>query len=69
MEALQLVKSIIDLGINLKKDVIAEGVEKEEHVTFLGSQNCNKFQGFFFSRPITLEKLAEFVPKKIIRGF
>ena len=65
----QLVKSIIDLGINLKKDVIAEGVEKEEHVTFLGSQNCNKFQGFFFSRPITLEKLTEFAPKKIIRGF
>jgi diguanylate cyclase (GGDEF)-like protein len=61
----QLVKSIIDLGYNLNKEVIAEGVEKQEHVTFLGSQNCNKYQGFFFSRPITIDKLANYTQKDV----
>jgi diguanylate cyclase (GGDEF)-like protein len=61
----QLVKSIIDLGYNLNKEVIAEGVEKQEHVTFLGSQNCNKYQGFFFSRPITIDKLANYIQKDV----
>jgi diguanylate cyclase (GGDEF)-like protein len=58
----QLVKSIIDMGINLEKDVVAEGVEKPEHLQFLGSQRCHKYQGYLFSRPLTLNDL-----KKILR--
>jgi EAL domain-containing protein (putative c-di-GMP-specific phosphodiesterase class I) len=53
----QLVKSIIHLGDNLEKDVIAEGVEKTEHLEFLANENCRKFQGFLFSKPLPLQKL------------
>jgi diguanylate cyclase (GGDEF)-like protein len=48
----QLVKSIINLGMNLDKQVIAEGVEKTEHLEFLANEKCNIFQGFLFSRPL-----------------
>ena len=60
----QLVKSIIDMGINLEKDVVAEGVEKLEHLQFLGSQRCFKYQGFLFSKPIALEELKNILKKK-----
>jgi EAL domain-containing protein (putative c-di-GMP-specific phosphodiesterase class I) len=65
----QLVKSIIDLGSNLKKEVIAEGVEKREHLDFLNSQNCFKYQGFFFSKPITLTELKTFLQKEVLSEF
>jgi EAL domain-containing protein (putative c-di-GMP-specific phosphodiesterase class I) len=63
------VKSIINLGTNLEKEVIAEGVEIAEQLLFLNEQNCLKYQGFLFSKPIPLSELqklldsgAEFAP-------
>ena len=43
------------LGNNLKKEVIAEGVENLEHLYMLSSQKCYKYQGYLFSRPVTLQ--------------
>jgi len=51
----KLVESIIMLGNNLKKEVIAEGVENLEHLYMLSSQKCYKYQGYLFSRPVTLQ--------------
>lgn len=41
----------------LKVAVIAEGVETQEQVTFLTQQGCNRYQGFYFSEPLTAEEL------------
>jgi diguanylate cyclase (GGDEF)-like protein len=49
----ELVKSIILIGKNLHKDVIAEGVEDTEHLSFLEENQCNKYQGYLFSKPVT----------------
>jgi EAL domain-containing protein (putative c-di-GMP-specific phosphodiesterase class I) len=65
----QIVKSIIDLGSNMKKEVIAEGVEKREHLDFLNSQNCFKYQGFLFSKPITLSELKAFLQNDVLSEF
>jgi len=62
----QLVKSIINLGNNLNKDVIAEGVEKPEHLNFLHSLKCFKYQGFLFSKPLPLNKLQAYMEGKSI---
>ncbi len=50
-----LVRSIIEMGKNLNKNIIAEGVEKIEQAQFLRSLNCTKFQGYLFSKPLAIE--------------
>ena len=44
--------SFIGLGHNLKRDVIAEGVETAEQLDYLRRHHCNEMQGYFFSRPL-----------------
>ncbi|WP_172656827.1 putative bifunctional diguanylate cyclase/phosphodiesterase [Domibacillus robiginosus] len=45
-------KTIIQLGHNLKFDLIAEGVETEEQAHFLLSHGCQIGQGYLFSKPL-----------------
>lgn len=47
-----IVKAVISLAHNLNLSVIAEGVENEEQLAFLRTHDCDKMQGYFFSRPI-----------------
>ena len=60
----QLVRSIIHLGTNLDKIVIAEGVEKTEHLEFLAQEKCYKYQGFLFSRPLTFPKFKDLMDQE-----
>jgi EAL domain-containing protein (putative c-di-GMP-specific phosphodiesterase class I) len=50
-----MVKTIIDLAHNFDLDVIAEGVETEDHWTCLQQYGCKSFQGYLFSKPLPLE--------------
>ncbi len=52
-----IAKTIIGLGRSLNLKVIAEGVETEQHETFLISEGCDEVQGYRYSRPIPAEKL------------
>ena len=52
-----IVKTIIDMGRNLKLNVIAEGIENKEQVDFLKQNKCNVGQGYFFSRPLPAEDI------------
>ncbi|WP_174881760.1 EAL domain-containing protein, partial [Metabacillus niabensis] len=36
----------------LNKDIVVEGIEKEEQLIYITSQNRTKIQGFYFSRPL-----------------
>lgn len=58
------VKSIIILGKNLNKDIIAEGIEQIDQVNFLEAQKCIKYQGYLFSKPITLKEFEECLKNK-----
>ncbi len=49
----QLVQAIVMLSKGLELDVISEGIEKAEHLTFLKKLGCKAGQGYYFSRPIT----------------
>ena len=60
----QLVKSMINLGSDLNKDVIAEGVETNDHLTFLQDNKCIKYQGFLFSKAVEINKLKLLLSKK-----
>jgi diguanylate cyclase (GGDEF)-like protein len=51
--------AIIALGHALGLTVTAEGVETEDHVRLLQEQGCDQMQGYFFSRPLTAERMEE----------
>lgn len=50
-----IAKTIIHLAHSLGLTVIAEGVERLEHVSILKKENCEKAQGFLFSRPVPFD--------------
>ncbi len=52
-----MVKTIIDMGVNLNFIVIAEGIETEEQLDFLKKNGCDIGQGYFFSKPLPANQL------------
>ena len=46
-----IVKTILELGKNLNLRVVAEGVETESQLAYLGNYGCQIFQGYFFEKP------------------
>jgi EAL domain-containing protein (putative c-di-GMP-specific phosphodiesterase class I) len=53
-----LTAAIIGMGHCLKLNVVAEGVERKEQLTFLRSQGCDEIQGYLLSHPMSAEKLT-----------
>lgn len=56
-----LLGNIIDMVHLLGCEVVAEGVESEEHVEKLQTLSCDCLQGYYFSRPIAADQLPEIV--------
>ena len=56
-----LVKSIITLADSLKIEVLAEGIETKEQEISLTGLGCDYAQGFFYSKPLPIEDIPEFV--------
>ncbi len=54
-----LTQTIIQMSQNLRLELIAEGVEKIEHLTFLQEKGCQSYQGFFFSKPLPFDKFKD----------
>jgi diguanylate cyclase (GGDEF)-like protein len=50
-----LVTSVITLAHNLRLRIVAEGVETEEQLNFLRLLRCDEWQGYLFSKPLTVE--------------
>ncbi|WP_462319906.1 sensor domain-containing protein [Halochromatium sp.] len=50
-----IVRTIIALGKSLGLEVIAEGVETETARDFLAAQGCERYQGFYFAEPMSIE--------------
>lgn len=55
--SLGIVRAMADLARHLNLDLIAEGVERAEQVTMLSAIGCHKFQGYYFSRPVSAEQI------------
>ncbi len=49
--------AIISLARSLKMDIVAEGVETEEQLSFLQDNDCNTYQGYYFSKPLLSEDM------------
>jgi EAL domain-containing protein (putative c-di-GMP-specific phosphodiesterase class I) len=50
--------AIISMAKSLHLKVIAEGVENEAQMTFLRAHQCDEIQGYYFSKPLAVDKVA-----------
>ena len=54
-----IVGLIITLMKQLEFKVIAEGIETKKQLDYISNYNCNYFQGYLVSKPITKEQILE----------
>jgi diguanylate cyclase (GGDEF)-like protein len=67
VENQEIVKAIVNLGLNLGLMVVAEGVETKEQLDFLKNIGCHYGQGYFFSRPVDSQCIVEQVINKVVQ--
>lgn len=54
-----ITSTIIAMTKQLGLRVVAEGVENEDQLKFLNSNNCNMMQGFLISKPVGIDKFKQ----------
>ncbi|WP_375749211.1 EAL domain-containing protein [Vibrio sp. HN007] len=59
-----MVSNILDIANNHNMAVVAEGVETESQKQILSQSGCGHFQGYFFSKPIGVEELGDYLSKE-----
>lgn len=63
--AAKFIASLLELGRNLEKETIFEGVETAAQRDFLKQAACDQVQGYFYSRPLTENDFIEFMKNHI----
>ena len=61
VDDMALTRGIIALAHSLRMKVVAEGVETAEQSDFLSANDCDEFQGFYFSKPLAADELVKFL--------
>jgi len=56
-----LVRTIVNIAKNLNLKIVAEGVESELQNEFLLRENCDIFQGYYFSKPLSKSGFEEYL--------
>jgi EAL domain-containing protein (putative c-di-GMP-specific phosphodiesterase class I) len=56
-----MVQKTIEMGHEFGIQVVAEGVETQEQLDLLRSYGCNSAQGYFFSRPIPIGEITNWL--------
>jgi EAL domain-containing protein (putative c-di-GMP-specific phosphodiesterase class I) len=60
-DAATIVKTIVAMARSLRKEVVAEGVENNEQISFLLAIGCHEAQGFAISPPLPPPEFAAFL--------
>jgi len=62
-DSMEIVRTIIDLGRNLGKTTIAEGVETDAQLETLREMGVDQVQGFYIARPMPAEQAGELLDR------
>ncbi|MTI65756.1 MAG: EAL domain-containing protein [Firmicutes bacterium] len=66
IENTKIITAIISMAKSLGVDIVAEGVETNEHLHFLKGKMCDMLQGYFFSKPVSDTTFEKLLSKKYI---
>jgi len=69
VSSVPIVQSILDLGQNLRLDVVAEGVETSLQKDTLHRMGCHFFQGYHLGAPMTAEEIETILEAQQIQAF
>lgn len=58
-DAKAIVRAITSLAQSLRLQVVAEGIETEDQLEAMKTLDCEEFQGFLFSRPVSAESMRQ----------
>ncbi|MEK4229066.1 putative bifunctional diguanylate cyclase/phosphodiesterase [Solibacillus sp. FSL H8-0538] len=56
-----IVDAIIQMAHRLKMKVVAEGAESAQQVELLRTMGCDYIQGYYYSKPLPMNELLEFI--------
>ena len=59
-----IVAAMIGIARGLHLDLVAEGVERTEHLESLRGMGCEVMQGFFFSRPMPAAEVGDYLASR-----
>ncbi|MEM8651380.1 MAG: EAL domain-containing protein, partial [Pseudomonadota bacterium] len=62
----KMIENMISLGTTLGNNVTVEGVETEDMLKKLNALGANEYQGFLFSKPLTV---TELIATKMVQEF
>ena len=59
----EIARAIIALSQGLKLDIVADGAETRDHVTFLKEHDCHMAQGYYFSPPVAPDSFEKMLAR------
>lgn len=62
-KSITIARSIIDLAHNLEFSVVSEGIENKDQFDFLVQHNCDEYQGYYFSKPVSSGEFEELLKR------
>jgi diguanylate cyclase len=62
-----VVHGIIGMARNLGMNLVAEGIESQEQVVMLQAMDCDKAQGFFFSKPMDAAAAEAYIQRMQVK--
>ena len=60
----ELISAAIAMAHSLKIKVVAEGIETQEQLAYLKQLGGDYGQGYFFSKPVTVEEITKLLKKQ-----
>lgn len=61
-----IIRNVVKMANELKKEVIAEGVETEKQAKYLKSIQCNNVQGFLFDKPLIHDEFQKRLTGEVV---
>ena len=62
------IQGMLKMAQTMQIQVVAEGVEKAEHLNFLKRNHCDEAQGYYFSPPLSSADTLEYISRQKLLG-